>query len=148
MSTPPIETKVTETLTAEQWEEQKALERKLNDIAEASQMPRSGAAAALKFTRATKVTRQDVVNAFTNAFQMIGGVDRLALWADSNPGEFYKLFGKLMPPAASDLLDGNREFIVRHVLPEPRVRTGPRDQNEEPVDAEYEEIESVNVSNS
>jgi hypothetical protein len=137
------ETKVVETLTTEQYEEQKALETKLNDIAAASTIRGSGAVQALKFTRATKVTRQDVVNAFTNAFQMIGGVDRLALWADANPGEFYKLFGKLMPPANSGLLDGNREFIVRHILPAPNIRTGPREQ--EPVDAEFEEVERGQV---
>lgn len=31
------------------------------------------------------------------AFEMIGGVDRMAAWADKNPGEFYtKLFGKVV----------------------------------------------------
>jgi hypothetical protein len=124
--------KVTEFLTAEEYAAQQELENKLNDIAE---VPKSNKV--LKFTRATKVTRQDVVNAFTNAFQMIGGVDRLALWADSNPNEFFKLFAKLMPPAASDLLDGNREFIVRHVLPQPKIQTGPK---EEPIDVEFTEV--------
>jgi hypothetical protein len=75
----------------------------------------------LQFTRSTKVTRQEVVNAFTNAFQMIGGVDRLALWADQNPSEFYRLYGKLLPPSNADILDGNREFIVRHILPRPQI---------------------------
>lgn len=125
------ETKVTETLTEAEYLEQQALEAKLNDIAE---VPKTNKV--LKFTRATKVTRQDVVNAFTNAFQMIGGVDRLALWADQNPGEFYKLFGKLMPPAASDLLDGNREFVVRHILPPPQMDTSQK----EVVDAEFTEV--------
>lgn len=124
------EIKVVQTLTTEEYEEQQKLEQELNQIAA---VPKTNGA--LKFTRSTKVTRQDVVTAFTNAFQMIGGVDRLALWADQNPSEFYKLFGKLMPPAASDILDGTREFIVRHVLPEPNIQTGPK-----PIDGEYEEI--------
>lgn len=56
--------------------------------------------------------RREVVDAFTAAFTMIGGVPRLALWADQNPTEFYRLFGKLLPassivelarPAAKDL---------------------------------------------
>ncbi len=126
------ETKITEFLTPEEFEEQQKLEQELNQIAEVPKTSKT-----LKFTRSTKVTRQDVVNAFTNAFQMIGGVDRLALWADSNPGEFYKLFGKLMPPSASDILDGNREFIVRHVLPQPNIETGPK---QEIVDADFEEV--------
>lgn len=130
------DTKVVETVSAAEYEkqQQEELNKDLNQIAE---VPKSNAA--LKFTRRTKVTRQDVVNAFTNAFYMIGGVDRLALWADQNPGEFFKLYGKLMPPANSDLLDGNREFIVRHVLPAPVMETGPKPV-ESVVDAEFEEV--------
>lgn len=126
----PEETKVVEFLTPEQYEGQKALETQLNDIANAPKK-------VLKFSRAEKVTRQDVVNAFTNAFQMIGGVDRLALWADSNPGDFFKIFGKLLPPSSADILDGNREFVVRHILPPPQMDTSPRQVVE---DAEYTEV--------
>ena len=130
------DTKVVETVSAAEYEkqQQEELNKDLNQIAE---VPKSNAA--LKFTHRTKVTRQDVVNAFTNAFYMIGGVDRLALWADQNPGEFFKLYGKLMPPANSDLLDGNREFIVRHALPAPVMETGPKPV-ESVVDAEFEEV--------
>lgn len=127
------EIKIVETLSAEEYEKQQEVEAKLSDIAK--QADEHGMVKKLSFTRATKVTRQDVVAAFTNAFQMVGGVDRLALWADQNPGEFYKLFSKLMPPAASDLLDGNREFIVRHVLPYPNMEVGPKT-----VDGEFEEV--------
>ena len=130
------EVKRTETMSTEQYEAQQALETKLNDIADAS--TRHGGGKLLKFTRSTKVTRADVVESFTNAFQMIGGVDRLALWADQNPGDFYKLFGKLMPPAASDLLDGQREFVVRHILPPPGMEVSSRQP--ETVDAEYTEV--------
>lgn len=36
--------------------------------------------------------------AVSTAFEMIGGIDRLADWAGKNPGEFYtKLFTKLIP---------------------------------------------------
>ena len=130
----PEEIKIVETMSTEQYEAQQALESTLNDIATAS--TKYGGGKLLKFTRSTKVTRADVVESFTNAFQMIGGVDRLALWADQNPGDFYKLFGKLMPPAASDLLDGQREFVVRHVLPQPNMVVGPK-----PIDGEFEEVE-------
>lgn len=44
--------------------------------------------------------RREVVEAFTAAFTMIGGVPRLALWADQNPTEFYRLFGKLLPASS------------------------------------------------
>lgn len=124
------ESKIVEFLTEEQYDGQQALETRLNDIADAPKK-------VLKFSRASKVTRQDVVNAFTNAFQMIGGVDRLAVWADANPGDFFKIFGKLLPPSNTDLLDGNREFVVRHILPPPVMDTTPKTIVE---NAEYEEV--------
>ena len=46
-----------------------------------------------------KFSRADVTSAFQSAFELIGGTTRLALWANENPGEFYKLFGKLLPSA-------------------------------------------------
>jgi len=50
--------------------------------------------------RSGKFTRSDVVNAFSNSFELIGGVSRLALWAHENEGEFYKLYSKLLPSAS------------------------------------------------
>jgi hypothetical protein len=38
--------------------------------------------------------------AFQQAFDMIGGVPRLALWADQNPTKFYSLYSKLVPATA------------------------------------------------
>ena len=38
--------------------------------------------------------------AFQQAFDMIGGVPRLALWADQNPTKFYTLYSKLVPATA------------------------------------------------
>lgn len=35
--------------------------------------------------------------AFEQAFDLIGGVPRLALWADQNPSKFYTIFSKLIP---------------------------------------------------
>lgn len=46
-------------------------------------------------------TRSDVVRAFASAFDMIGGVPRMALWAHENPGDFYKLMAKMLPPGQS-----------------------------------------------
>ena len=46
-----------------------------------------------------KFSRHDVVTSFASAFEMIGGTMRLALWANENPTEFYRLFGKLLPSA-------------------------------------------------
>jgi hypothetical protein len=53
----------------------------------------------LAVPKQAKFSRGDVVNAFASAFELIGGTTRLALWANDNPGDFYKLFGKLLPSA-------------------------------------------------
>lgn len=63
--------------------------------------------------------RADVVSAFHMAFQMIGGVPRLALWADSNPAEFYKLYGRLLPSSASDEMNTVGKIYIVHALPPP-----------------------------
>ncbi len=36
-------------------------------------------------------------DAFQSAFDLIGGVPRLALWADKNPTAFFSLYSKLIP---------------------------------------------------
>ena len=46
-------------------------------------------------------TKQSVKDSFEAAFQLIGGVPRLALWADKNPTQFFTLYAKLLPAATS-----------------------------------------------
>lgn len=36
-------------------------------------------------------------DAFQQAFDLIGGIPRLALWADRNPSAFFTLYSKLIP---------------------------------------------------
>ena len=69
--------------------------------------------------RNTGFNRQEITNAFHNAFEMVGGVTRLAIWADHNPGEFYKLYAKLLPSSSQVDLTGEQTITVRHVLPRP-----------------------------
>ena len=40
-------------------------------------------------------SRKDVETAFHQAFELIGGVPRLAVWGHNNPGEFFKIYSKL-----------------------------------------------------
>jgi hypothetical protein len=49
--------------------------------------------------RHRKATRDSIVEQFNETFQLIGGVPRLALWADKNPTAFYSLYSKLIPAA-------------------------------------------------
>ena len=61
--------------------------------------------------------RAQVVQAFDNAFQLIGGTPRLALWADENPKEFYKLYAKLLPSQSTSSLGESTDIVVKHILP-------------------------------
>ena len=62
-------------------------------------------------------SRKDVVSAFVNAFELIGGTPRLALWAHNNEGDFFKLYSRLLPSQASSALGEANELVIRHVLP-------------------------------
>lgn len=44
-----------------------------------------------------KFTRESIAEQFGETFALIGGVPRLALWADQNPGQFFNLYSKLLP---------------------------------------------------
>lgn len=41
--------------------------------------------------------KQRLIQAMAETFEIVGGVPRLALWADKNYGEFMKLVGKQIP---------------------------------------------------
>ena len=43
------------------------------------------------------ISREEVETRFHLAFELIGGVQRFALWADEFPGDFYKMYAKLLP---------------------------------------------------
>lgn len=61
--------------------------------------------------------RMDVVNAFHNAFQMIGGVPRLALWANQNPDKFYPLYSRLMPSTSINITSEGNKLVIEHSVP-------------------------------
>lgn len=61
-------------------------------------------------------SRTDVVEALHRAFHMIGGVQRLAIWANANPTEFYKLYGKLLPATTVNIGEVNQTTII-HAIP-------------------------------
>ena len=69
--------------------------------------------------RTEHLRRADVISAFHMAFQMIGGIPRLALWADGNPGEFYKLYARMLPSSASDEMNSIGAIRIMHALPPP-----------------------------
>ena len=47
-----------------------------------------------------EATQAEVVANFNSCFALIGGVPRLALWADENPSLFFAMYSKLIPNSA------------------------------------------------
>lgn len=73
-------------------------------------------------SKSGKITKKDfsrrqVVDAFTEAFETIGGVQRLAVWASDNPTEFYKLYARLLPSQSAKEVESSKEVHIIHVLP-------------------------------
>ena len=71
----------------------------------------------IRLPRDPTLRKKQVVSAFQDAFELIGGVPRLALWADQNQTEFYRLYAKLLPRQQDTTLQHDGDFTIRHVLP-------------------------------
>ena len=71
----------------------------------------------LNIPRNKEFNRKSVVTAFQSAFELIGGVPRLALWAHDHETDFYKLYSRLLPSQASSALGESNELVIKHVLP-------------------------------
>lgn len=68
-------------------------------------------------------TRKDVVQSFQSAFELVGGVPRLALWAHENYTDFAKLYARLLPSQSSSAL--GEANVLRIEL---AVKPGPLDE--------------------
>lgn len=101
---------VVEFISKEAYEREQAMEGELSRLATGDVNTR------VRVPR--EVGRKRVINAFQDAFELIGGTPRLADWANDHPTEFYKLYGKLLPSGASAAFGEANELVVRHVLPQ------------------------------
>lgn len=71
----------------------------------------------------SEFSRKQVVENVQNAFDLIGGTARLAVWADENPESFYRMYGKLLPSSNSSALgEANKLDITL------RIPRGPLDE--------------------
>lgn len=66
-----------------------------------------------------RVNREEIASAFLQSFNMIGGIPRLAMWADEHPTEFYRIFGRLLPKESLTTHDG--EIRLVHSVPPSRL---------------------------
>lgn len=71
--------------------------------------------------------------AFQQAFDMIGGVPRLALWADQNPTKFYTLYSKLVPSTAETNIKADINVSIKYS--NPNFNRGPQDEDITDVDS-------------
>ena len=56
--------------------------------------------------------REKIAQAYDDAFDLIGGVPRLALFAHTDPEAFYKLHARLIPTEAKNQFDGNITIVA------------------------------------
>lgn len=79
--------------------------------------------------------RDVIAHAYQDAFELIGGVPRLALFAHSDPEAFYKLHARLIPSEQKTQFDGHitLEAAVRPTLLDVNVIPGEKgDPNASP----------------
>lgn len=62
-------------------------------------------------------SRLKVVENVQNAFDLIGGTARLALWADENQKDFYKMYAKLLPSGNSSALGESNKLEITLKVP-------------------------------
>ena len=60
---------------------------------------------------------QKISSAFRDAFELIGGVPRLAVWADTHPTDFYKLAARMIPPEMGSSVTHDGQVQIQHILP-------------------------------
>ena len=61
-------------------------------------------------------TRKDVVQAFQSAFELTGGVPRLAVWANEHETDFYKLYSRLLPSQSSSALGESNTLRIEMAI--------------------------------
>lgn len=66
------------------------------------------------------IRKSDVVEGFHHAFELIGGVPRLAIWADEHPSEFFKLYSKLIPSQLRASIDTSVKVVHTSLPPNPQ----------------------------
>lgn len=75
--------------------------------------------------RARKITRKEVQDAFLETFELVGGIPRLALWANNpaNYGEFLKLYAKMIPKEVAE--DAGQSIIYESGMPRSALNRPP-----------------------
>lgn len=79
---------------------------------------------------------QKAANAFQQAFELIGGVPRLALWADKNPSAFFALYSKMIPSTIKAEVDTTLRIELKYSNPA---------FNRQAIDAAHDVVEVIDA---
>ena len=60
-------------------------------------------------------SKEFIGNSFHAAFELIGGVPALIVWAEQNPGEFFKLYAKMLPELDRGNVQGTQVVVHTHI---------------------------------
>lgn len=88
-----------------------------------------------------QLRNQKAGEAFQSAFEVIGGVTRLALWADKNPDKFYPLFARMIPQTVAPVVAGLPQTDTKNKLDDMPWLTAQRHTYK------YQAIEDAKVKN-
>lgn len=72
-----------------------------------------------------KFDRAKAANAFQEAFELIGGVPRLAIFAHYHEKDFYRMYSRMLPSATSQEVNHSGEVIIRPALPRSALDEAP-----------------------
>lgn len=70
----------------------------------------------LSVPRTGAFSRKQVIEAFADSFELIGGIPRLAAWGHEHPTEFFKLYAKLLPSSATKEVEHKGKVVIEHAL--------------------------------
>jgi hypothetical protein len=75
--------------------------------------------------RRVRPSRKEVEEGFLEAFELVGGISRLAIWANNpaNYGDFLKLYAKMIPKEVAE--EAGQTFIYQSNVPASALNKGP-----------------------
>lgn len=75
----------------------------------------------LRIPREAGFSRKQVALAFQQSFELIGGVTRMAAWANDNPSKFYALYSRLLPSPTLQDLEDTGLITIMHSIPRTKL---------------------------
>jgi len=93
--------------------------------------------------RPRKITRAEIERNFLEVFELVGGVPRLAMWANNeqNYGEFIKIVAKMLPKEA--LINDGMPMVYQSMVPPSQLNNNVVEIKERMESAQQKESEDA-----